>query len=132
MIETLEGLKSVAPKASPPTHALVTKCVHALRQIRKRDDRAALCKVVLASVTLFVSYVATMLAIILEFEGFAPSAWLTLALVAIVCSFTTTLLMVRYMMSKRKTHTDQMVGSSTRNPQFVPRRHTRPSRLFPK
>jgi hypothetical protein len=91
----VEGLKSVVPKASVSANALVPKCVHGVQPVSVRGDRTALWKVVVASATLFVSCVATMLAIILEFEGFGPDAWLTIALVAIACSFTTTLLMAR-------------------------------------
>jgi ABC-type arginine/histidine transport system permease subunit len=62
---------------------------------------------VVALALLFVSDVATMIAIMLKLEGFGRDAWLMMALVAIVCSFTSTWLMVQHMLSNR---TPQKLG----------------------
>jgi len=104
MTESLKGLKTVVPKARASANALVTKCVRARGPVFEKSDRTVLWKVVVALALLFVSDVATMIAIILELAGFGRGAWLKMALVAIVCSFTTTRLMVQDMMSNSTPH----------------------------
>jgi hypothetical protein len=118
MMESLKRPRSAVPKARDSANVLVRKCLRAVRPVFEKGDRAALWRVVAASRLLFVSCIATILAIILKLEGFGRGPWLTMAVVALVCSFTTTLLMVRDMLSSRKGDTNRAIGGSKRNRWF--------------